>query len=159
MGINVVDFEKDLERFEQAMADDIVDAKKALAIESVKSLAEKSPVLTGTYIYNHRVSTSGSQDASFIRFPQMPGDENPVARAEKKAVMGNEMVLRETMKIQGSVKFASGDVRITNTAPHAEAVEFGSSRLYAPFGVYNVTHSHLETVADGILAKIKKRVV
>ena len=57
MGIDVQAFEKDLDRFDEAMRADIVDARFQLGEKALHKLKEKSPVKTGNYVYNHPVSS------------------------------------------------------------------------------------------------------
>jgi len=158
VGVNVADFQADLERFEDAMIEEIVEAKKLLAEEAIERLAEKSPVLTGTYIYNHKVTSGKSVDPSIIWLPHTPGEKFPSARAAKKGVLGPEMIMRERLKLQGMAKFAADDITVGNPVPYADDIEHGSSN-FAPAAPYGTTLGHLETAGDVILTRIREKVI
>lgn len=148
-------FDRDLGNFVEAINDEIDQARYIITKETLERLADISPVLTGTYVYNHKVSVGGSGGMSVMYFPRTPGDTDPDARMQKKAVFGAEMVLRELLKLFG-VK-GKGTIVIDNDVPYADAVEFGISP-YAPNGVYRLTEVHVESIADQLMAKIPERI-
>lgn len=149
---NLIDFRKDLERFDDAMNEEISDSVYAISKEALEKLAEMSPVLTGTYIYNHRLSSTGSS-LSVMYFPHTPGETHPENRASKKATLGAEMVMRELLTLIGVKN--SGKIIINNNVPYADAIELGSSN-YAPAGVYRIVSAHLETIAEQLIAVLPK---
>lgn len=154
-GQSLAAFEKDLKNFVEAMDDEIVQTRHILTKETLERLADMSPVLTGTYVYNHKVSVGGSGMMSVMYLPRTPGDQDPDARMQKKAALGAEMVVRELLKLLGTK--GEGKIVIDNNVPYADAVEFGISP-YAPEGVYRLTEAHVESIADQLLSKIPQRV-
>lgn len=154
---NLQAFRTELYRFTKAVDDEIVDARNIIAREAIERLADASPVLTGTYIYNHRVSDSGASDFKVTFFSRSPGDQSPDRRAVKKAALGAEMAMRETLKLVG-MKGSGKIIVVNNLTPYADEIELGSSRIYAPSGVYRVVLSHLHTVADQLLAAMPKKI-
>lgn len=157
MGINVVEFQNDLDRFEDALADEIVEAKRLLAAEVLKGVVAKSPVLTGTYISNHKVMQGEEVDAFIMWLPHTPGERSPSARASKKASLAPEVILRGEMVLQG-IKFAAGKVSVGNPVPYGPDIERGSSG-YAPMAPYETTHNHVEINGDAILSRVRERVI
>jgi len=152
MGINVAEFNKDLERFEDAMVDEINEAKRLIASDALELLMQKSPVLTGTYIYNHKVSERESIDPSYFRLPHTPGEELPQERVRKKMAFGAEMVAREQAKLLAGVKIPADPITIGNPVPYAGVVEIRN----AP---YETTLNHLEMSGDSIVARVREHVI
>lgn len=154
---NIQAFSTDLDRFVRAIDDEIANARNIVAREAIERLADASPVLTGTYIYNHRVSDSGASDFKVTFFPRELGDQSPTRRAAKKAVLGAEMTMREILKLAG-MKGSGKIIVVDNLTPYADEIELGSSKMYAPSGVYRIVLSHLETVADQLIAAMPEKI-
>tara|TARA_B100000929_G_scaffold168049_1_gene133075 strand:+ start:141 stop:554 length:414 start_codon:yes stop_codon:yes gene_type:complete len=129
---------KSLSGFARQVERDLTDMQKRVATEALQMVILGSPVDSGAFRGNHRVSV-GSPDTSF--------DESAVASQPPKGGMDNETFNREAAKIAPMhVPFTV--IYIQNNLPYAERIEVGSSDQ-AGEGVYAVAANTLREKYGG----------
>lgn len=111
---------------------------RAAALQALTGVIERSPVDTGAFRGNNRVSV-GSPDDGY--------DENASDSLPQGATHGVE-AFDEGFQIIGQVRDAFGVIYIQNNLPYAEALENGHSKNQAPAGVYAVTFNDLREGID-----------
>lgn len=103
---------------------------RAAAMQALSGVIERSPVDTGAFRGNNRVSV-GSPDNAY--------DESLTDRAGDKA-------LSEGFQIIGQISKPFDVIYVQNNAPYAQEIENGSS-TQAPQGVYAITFNDLKEAA------------
>ena len=103
---------------------------RAAALQALSGVIERSPVDTGAFRGNNRVSV-GSPDNSY--------DESIADRTGDKA-------LSDGFQIIGRINKPFDVIYIQNNLPYAETLENGSSQQ-APQGVYQITMNNLKEAA------------
>lgn len=109
-------------RFIKTVESDLAKKRNQIAGDMLQGVIMQSPVDTGAFRANHRVSI----DADDLSHDKASADKN-----------GNE-TLREGLAIIGANSKPYSEVIIQNNLPYAEVIENGRSDQ-APHGVYGVT--------------------
>lgn len=106
---------------------------RATALQALSGVIERSPVDTGAFRSNNRLSV-GSTDTGY--------DLDASSSAPRGATNGVE-AFDDGLRIIGQVNKAFDVIYIQNNLPYAEEIENGSS-TQAPQGVYAVTYENLK---------------
>lgn len=104
---------------------------RAAALQAFQGVIERSPVDTGAFRGNNRVSVGSPDDGYDESATDATGDATQA----------------EGMQIIGRVNKAFDVIYVSNNLPYAERLEHGSS-TQAPQGVYAVTFNNLKNGVD-----------
>jgi len=105
--------------FIKVVKDDLVDKRKEITIAALQAVVSGSPVDTGAYKGNHRVSLDGEDLGYDANLRDSSGSET----------------LSKGQTVAGSIATPFGESVIQNNAPHGESLENGHS-MQAAQGVY-----------------------
>lgn len=105
---------------------------RAAALQALTGVIERSPVDTGAFRSNNRVSVGSPDDGYDESATDATGDATQA----------------EGLQIIGQVRDAFGVIYVQNNLPYAEALENGHSKNQAPSGVYAITFNDLREGID-----------
>ena len=109
---------------------------RAAALQALSGVIERSPVDTGAFRSNNRLSV-GSADNGY--------DLDASSSAPRGSTNGVQ-AFDEGLRIIGQVKGAFEVIYVQNNLPYAGVIENGSS-TQAPQGVYQITMNNLKEAA------------
>lgn len=104
---------------------------RAAALQALSGVIERSPVDSGAFRGNHRISI-GSPDNAYDESISDPSGSQAQA---------------EGLRIIGRITKPFDVIYVQNNLPYAERLEFGDSKQ-APFGVYAITFEQIKNAAD-----------
>lgn len=105
--------------FIKVVEEDLVDKRKEITSDVLQAVISGSPVDTGTYKGNHRVSLDGEDLGYDLEEQDKTGEET----------------LRKGLAVVGQIDTPFGDSIVQNNLPYAKALEDGHS-LRAADGIY-----------------------
>ncbi|OJT01231.1 hypothetical protein [Marinobacter nauticus] len=112
---------RSLDGFADQVEKDLTQRQKEIAVYALQQIIFGSPVDSGTFKGNHRVTVNGVTGEYSLSMQDANG----------------QRTLLEGMQVIGSISQPFGTVTIQNSLPYSEALESGSSQQ-APAGVYTV---------------------
>lgn len=112
---------KSLTAFADQAADDLTQEQREMAAYALNQIISRSPVSSGAYRGNHRVTVNSENHSYDLTHVDKTG----------------QMTLTEGLRIIGQVRQPFGRIVIQNNLPYGEALEDGYSKQ-APAGVYSV---------------------